>query len=1410
MEFRVLGPLAVEIDGAALPLRSTKQRILLGVLLSQANVPVPPAQLAEALWDRPPASASENLRLYVYQLRRALKDGERIIRDAYGYSIRVGPDELDAHRFDRDVTAAGALSADDPAAARDLLAGALTLWRGPAYGDLAETPVIRQAALQLEETRLRANEERVLADLKLGRHADVVAELTALSEAHPYRESVRAHLMVALYRSGRQAEALEVFRRTRALLAEQLGVEPGPELRRLHEAVLRGDRRLAVPDRARRVVPREPVDAEPPFQGMRAFEPEQEEWFFGRAHLVERLRGRVERLPLVSVLGASGSGKSSLLRAGLLGQAARDPRWQAMLMTPSDRPLEALAGQVAKLAGLDADRLREDLARDHSQLDVTLRNALAASPPETRALLIVDQFEEVFTLCADAAERDRFIECLLDAALGDDRRTTVVLGVRADFLAPLSQCVDLVAALEDEATLLVGPPALTDLREMIVRPAERAGLTVDADLLATVLADTGNGPGALPLLSHALLETWRNRTGSALSLAAYQAGGGVRGAIAQTAEREYGTLTEPEQRVARRVFVRLTALGEGTEDTRRPMDRAELDGLADRELVDGVLDGLAAARLIVLDGNRVEVAHEALIRHWPRLHRWLTDDRAELLAHRRLTEDARTWQELDRDPGVLYRGLRLLTASGWAEENPQELNQLEAAFLAAGREAADGERLAAQRRARHLKRLAAGLAAMLLLAVLGGVTAVRQGAEARRQQLIETSHQLALSSRRLLATDPDRAGLLAAEAYRLRADPDTRGALLSAAAAARRRIDLNTGGTPIFGIALSPDGKLLASAGRDGGVGLWDPAGRTRLGTLTGHADGVDHYVRSVAFSGDSTRLASVASAAGITATPGSLIIWDVPGKRALVKHDYPALSGTLAFSADGATVVVGTGDGFEIRDLRAGNRREVRTGGEIISLSLSPDGRLLASADGKGGPVLWDPATGERVATVPASEAHVVAFDAGTGRLATSTNSGGVEFWDVAGAGAGGKPRPLGGIPPQEALAWVVSEPVNGRIAITDEYGRVTVWDTARHQPITTYPDRGRAEARAAALSRDGRTLATAGLGRTIVIRDQAVPPFIGHSGAVNDIETSPDGRLVATAGSDRTVRLWDQDGRQLDVLGDHSDHVQAITFDPAGDRLLALTRDHTIVVWDVALGKRVTTVPYAGLASSTDITHHPGGSAVATASQGRFRWDAPAMTERPIPGAPYIATTLEYSRDGSLLVSGSPAGSVLVWDTATDQRLKDWATGQGEVRDIALDPAGTLVATAGADRTVKVWNVRTGAAMATLTSHTAAVQVVAFSRDGRTLAAAGEDQTISVWDTATWTRTATLTGHDSPVRALAFTPAGTLVSGGGDGKVIHWSLSPATATSRLCHEIGHDLTPADWTLYLPAEPYHHTCAGT
>lgn len=361
----------------------------------------------------------------------------------------------------------------------------------------------------------------------------MIGDLAELAQANPYREPLHAKLMTALYGASRQAEALEVFRRARERLVDDLGIEPGPELRGLHETMLQGAplHEPAPPKTAR---------ADCPYRGLMAYQPEHHPWFFGRDHLVDLVTRRIDRHPVVGVFGASGSGKSSLLRAGVVG--GLDRTWRPIVITPTAHPMAALTNALAAFTGK-----RTDLGADPAAFDVEVRNALANGPDDVRVLLVVDQLEELFTLCTNESERSQFIGVLLDAAQGPHRRTHVALGVRADFLAHVTQHPGLVRALADEATVLVGPPSSADLRDIVLRPATMSGLSVAADLLATVLADVDAEPGALPLLSHALVETWQ-RSGTELTLSAYRAGGGCAGRSRRPPNAPTTTWTTPNGR----------------------------------------------------------------------------------------------------------------------------------------------------------------------------------------------------------------------------------------------------------------------------------------------------------------------------------------------------------------------------------------------------------------------------------------------------------------------------------------------------------------------------------------------------------------------------------------------------------------------------------------------------------------------------------------------------------------------------------------------------------------------------------------------------------------------------------------------------------------------------------------------
>jgi WD40 repeat protein len=1084
-------------------------------------------------------------------------------------------------------------------------------------------------------------------------------------------------------------------------------------------------------------------------------------------------------------------------------------------MTPTEHPLDALSDEVTKLSGADRQRIREDLANDPAALDIAVRGALAAGPPHTRALLVVDQFEEAFTLCPDKVERRQFINALLDATQGADRRTTVVLGVRADFLAHFTQHPKLVDALGDEAHLLVGPVTGTDLREIITRPAAQVGMGVEPDLLTTILADAADEPGALPLVSHALLETWQRRAGATLTLSAYHASGGVRGAIAQTAERVYGEFSVAEQQAARRIFLRLTALGDGTEDTRRPVSRAELDGIADEAVTVKVLDELAEARLIVLGDGTVEVAHEALIRAWPRLHRWLTDDRASLFIHRRLTDAAHTWTSLDRDVGALYRGAQLVAARGLAEERPGELNQLEDAFLRASNNLAEAEQIGARRQARLLKRLVAGVSVLLVLALLGGGIAIRQRQDARRQQLVVLSEELSLRARSLLATDPELAGLLAVEAEHLHSSNETRGTVLSAAAAPRRT-ELNVGGPPISTVAFNPDHSLLASAAGDGTIGLWDPVRGERVGTLAGHAG----RAANLAFSGDGTRLASV----GIDGGEGSVIVWDTNTRQPTFRWEENDLASGMSFSPDGTMLAVGftaaqdqsrksagprsAGD-IALYNLRTGDRTLLRGHRiPVTSLTFTHDGRLLASADGRGSPKVWDVAAGTLFAELAAEHVFSVAFGPSGYVLAGSADDRGVYLWNVGGDRA----VPLPPLPLSGGYAWTISAPSEDKLAVADENGAITIWDLQRREPLQTYQDRGRTETVSVALSQDGTLLASAGFNGTIVLRDLTSSSFAGFGAQVKDIKVSPDGNTIASAGSDKAVRLWDINGKLVATLGGHPDEVQAAAFSPDGRVLAAVTRNNIVTIWNIQHQRHVTKpMPTKGIGASTDVAFDPSGGLLATATLGTFLWNVQNIDQPADITAKFdarIVTSLAFSPDGRRLLGASVGGYMNTWDVSTGQLLNRVNTQQGGVQDIAVTPDGSLLATAGDSRTIKLWDVATGRELGILGGHTAPVQVLAFSRDGRRLASAGDDHNVIVWDTATRQHVATLTGHRARVRGLAFTSAGTVISGAEDGRIISWSLDLPSAEAQIC-AAGRTLTRQEWATHLPSVPYQPSCSS-
>ncbi|MGW0583005.1 nSTAND1 domain-containing NTPase [Streptomyces sp. NPDC002920] len=1160
-----------------------------------------------------------------------------------------------------------------------------------------------------------------------------------------------------------------------------------------------------------------------PYRGLSAFTARDAGWFFGReratAALVERVFERIGSGPLM-VVAPSGAGKSSLLNAGLV-PAFRNPggfpmpgaeRWPVVAFTPTAHPLEELLTSVAK--ALDGDlgvTVRQLRERPEVLLDAVRRRTADDSapggadrrPPPVRPVLLVDQFEELFTLCSDEDERRAFVRVLCAVSTSrppgsGHEPAVVVLGVRADLSGGCLELPELAPVFTD-GLFVLSPMSVAGLREAITRPAELAGLTLESGLVPLLLRDAGlrdepeglpgdgsgtppdvTPSGALPLISHALLTTWQWREGATLTVAGYERTGGIRGAVARTAENVFARLYPVEQQTIRRILVRLVHVADGTGPTRCRMSRAALmERLADADGATAALDAFVRARLITADRDTVEIAHEALLHAWPRLRGWIDADRAGLLIHQQLAHAAEEWEREGRDPSALYRGTRLDTVRAWAEEAEEtagrsRLGAQEEAFLRASRaEEADRQRQA-RRQVRLRQGTLATLVVLLALAVMAGGLAYQQRSGALHQERIARSRALAAQSTSLAAGQPEASMLLAEEAYRSQATPEARGALLSTQA---QPFSARFGGFrgPVNTVTFAPDGRTLATGSSDGSVTLRRLADRRTTATFR-----VPGQVRSLAFSPDGRTLAAGAMDAPVR-------VWSVAGHR--VRAVLPTSTEdarAVAFDPRGGRLAVAAGDGtVQVWDTDGGRRVASFTGhvGNVDALAYAPDGRTLVSAGADGTVRLWD-TVGDRPPAVLRGHTDAVlgvAFAPDGRSLASGGADRTVRLWDVArrrttavltghsddinavaytpdgatvvSAGGDGTTRLWDVRSGMQTLTLTghtdytmgVAVNADGTMLATAGFDQsVVLWDL-RGSVLTARPF---TEVWQSAYSPDGRLLATADTDHTVrlwdVARRRAVATLRGHRAAVFSVAFAPDGRTLASAGSDGTVRLWDVAGhRLLDTLTGHHGDVFAVAFSPDGALLASAGADRTVRLWDVATRRRLAT-----LTGHTD-----------------------------------FANDVTFSPDGRTLASAGDDLTVRLWDVARRRPLATLTGHTGAVRGVAFSPDGHALASSGNDGTVRLWDVRGHRSVAVLRGHTGSVRGIAFSPDGRRLASSGSDRTVRLWDVAGRRPWATLTGHTNAVWGITFAPDGrTVASSSNDGTARLWDLDVSGRFTAIC----------------------------
>ena len=1095
-----------------------------------------------------------------------------------------------------------------------------------------------------------------------------------------------------------------------------------------------------------------------PYKGLLFFDEADADLFFGREALTAHLTDRVTDLAadastrFLAIVGASGSGKSSLVRAGLVA-ALKSSGWDTHVFTPGADPLNALEMQLAT----DQPNAESD-----------------------RVLILVDQFEETFTLCHDEIERVAFIEKLLEMARDASRKVMIVIALRADFYSHCAQYPLLRQAVATEQEY-IGQMTADELRRAIEEPAKHGGWEFESGLVDVLLQDIGADgmgqpePGALPLLSHALLATWERRRGKTFTLDGYRASGGLRSAIAETAESVFtDQLNQQQQELARDVFLRLTELGEGTEDTRR---RAALNELvrqsAEATQLRAVLNTLAEARLITLNEDSAEVAHEALIREWQRLHEWLTQDREGLRLHRHLTESLREWETRGHDISELYRGARLAQAREWAGANEGSLNEAERAFLETSmhqeqhdalereaqrqRELEAAQKLAAResQHAKQLRRRAVFLAGAFVLAIALAVVAAvfsRQATlnadAAQKQQQIAFERELAASAVNNLSVDPELSILLSLQAIDISAKNgqpvliEAQDALHRSIQSSRAIATLRGHSAGVFSVVASPNGKRLATLSDDGSIKIWDAASNKVLISIPTSLT-EKNILRFISFSPDGKRLAAPAGDHVVK-------IWDVATGTELITFSGHTGEVTAAiFSPDGTRVATGSWDTTaKLWDTVTGKDLITFSGHEngIATLAFSPDGsRLYTGSDADGFGIGWDIASGKQLFTFDGEgglDSIVVSPD-GT-RLATGEFDTTVKIWDAA---TGNKLLTFFGH--ASYLNDVVYSPDGKRLASTSEDGMTKLWD-----------------------AETGKALLT----------------LSGHTSGVQNVAFSPDGNKLYTASRDGTVKIWDVSplaGSEWLNLAGHTNRVRSVAYRPDGKQLATLSYDGGLKIWDAVSGKELLTIALTNMIESKNsggnalvggLSYSPDGKRLAYNDLNTtIIVDATSGAEiLSLASTDSAGNDVAFSPDGTQVAVGSEDAGLRIYNSSDGKMLIELQTGSGYNGRIVFSPDSKHIAAAN-DTGAHVWDITTGRKLVTFIGHGEGegLNGIAYSPDGKWIATSGNDATIKVWDPETGAEIFTLTGHTGPTFGVAFSPNGQyLATSSVDRTVKVWKL--------------------------------------
>ncbi|HOU12830.1 MAG TPA: BTAD domain-containing putative transcriptional regulator [Anaerolineae bacterium] len=1384
LRITLLGDPGIFLDGEPVTGFVSSKAQALVFYLAATGRPHTRETLAGLLWsDHPESAAKSSLRNALTNLRQLLGPYLHITLQTVALN-RDMPLDVDVERYTAglssvlwDGSAVVVPTAEELAALKE----AADLYQGEFLAGfyVTEAPLFEEWMLA-EREYLRRELEAALE--KLMRGHSVRGELqAAIACAHrwlaldPLREAAHRALMELYAWSGDRSAALRQYQLCARILKEELGVEPAEKTQALHERLLKGEIPLApIAIKALQEHEFRKVGA-CPYRGLAAFQETDAPFFFGRETFTARLIEAVRtQSPVVVIIGPSGSGKSSAVYAGLLPRLHEEGNWRVITLRPGAQPMHALAAAwlphlepgLSK-AGRSAKtyQLANALTQGDLSLHEIAKQVLAKSPASSRLLLLVDQFEELYTLCAQPETRQCFLDVLLTAPDGAARDKTtpfvLLLTMRADFMGQALAHRAFVNVLQN-ASLLLGPMTREELRAVIEKPAEKQGAGLESGLAERLLDDVGDEPGNLPLLEFALTLLWERLDRGWMTHRAYEEIGRVEGALARYAQQVHDALDQKERERAQHIFVQLVQPGEGAGDTRRIATQAEI-GEDNWSLV----QYLAEKRLVVtgrdpITGNEtVEVVHEALIGRWEQLQAWMDVDRTFRTWQERLRAALYQWEISVRDEGALLRGVVLAEAESWLAQRTADLSAAECNFIQAS--IALRERRKAEREAQHqreLTQISIGLASQAMLELQGRF--------------------------------PERAVLLALEAlehypYTWQAER----ALGQAVLGSRLRLILRHGAT-VNTAHWSSDGTRILTASSDGTAKVWDARTGAELATLTGHRGAV----RMALWSPSEERIVT-------TGKDGAVKVWDAATGAKLLTLTHPSAAAMAVWSPAGEQLLTAGADATAwIWDAMTGELRLTLAGhtGCVNVIAWSPGGAHILTGSADHTARVWDALTGREVFTLAGHTDQVrwVLWSPDGLRIVTAGDDGVTKVWD---ARTGTEMLTL--VKQRVPLRCPAWSPAGERLATGGgTEGTAQLWDMAASSPTygkALFTLAGHTDAiYHLAWSPDGARLASVSQDGRVKIWDAAAGEecftLFGHSGAVGTVAWSPSGKHLLTASYDGTAKVWEPDPSLLTIT-DLEDLEGGVAWSPGGDRIAAGFHNGTARVWDAVTGEELLMLRGAERVLFPLPGWSPDGSRLLTLNLWEAGPDKPSARVWDTTSGKELLTLFGHSGNvfgggwspnGKRLVTGGESDTTArVWDAETGEELLVFTGHTGGVCSARWSPDGRTIATGSRDGAVKIWEATTGKVIRTLSPQGVAsgMTVVAWSPDGKRLAAHSSDGVGRIWDAATGAELVTFTGHTSEVWVLIWSNSGKRIFTGGDNTVRVWDA--ATGAELLCYDV-------------------------